>query len=294
MTRKMLDRHPLSALSGDYTPEEFLALQDSIASDGVQEKVQIFEGMILDGWNRYSIAAGLGMDCPTEEFAGTLEEAKAFVLRKHTRRNWTPSQRAACVAAIRSWLPGGRPKSAPPENPAPGAEFSTEQLAAEARVSPRTMERAKTVARKAVPQVQKAVIDGDVSLKKAEKIAALPKKDQEEALKRPAWRPVPPVPRPVVGATMDAFAEMKEKQAILAEEVDRLTDRLAVACMEATDEERRLAAETLAELRATVKRQEAEIRALTSSRDTYMTECSELRKQCATYRNQLTRSRQTA
>lgn len=302
---KMLERHPLSALCLDMTPDEFIALQDSIGNEGVQDPIQLFQGKVLDGWHRYSAATGLGMPCPTEQFQGTLEEAKAFVLRKHTRRNWTKEQRALVFASVYAFRAPGRPE----KNTALGADLppTNAEKATVADVSQRTMERATVVARKAIPKVIDAVNSGEIGLKDAEQIAQLPKREQPkatEAVKKEraakkeqpkpekgAWRPVGATPRPVVGATIEAMDEMKEKQAVLSEEVDRLSDRLAVAAMSATDEERTLAAETIAGLRATVKRQEVEIRALTASRDSYMTECTELRRQCEKYRNQLTRQR---
>ena len=75
--------------------------------------------------------------------------------------------------------------------------------------------------------------------------------------------------------------------AILSEENDRLNDRLAVAAMDATDEERGAAVETISELRAQVKTLEAELHAVRASRDNLMTENNEMKRQIAGQRRQL-------
>lgn len=85
----------------------------------------------------------------------------------------------------------------------------------------------------------------------------------------------------------EALAEAKEAISILSEENDRLTDRLAVEAMDASEEEKRQAAETISELRAKVKTLEAELAAVKVSRDTYMRENLQLKKQVAMQRKQL-------
>lgn len=62
--------------------------------------------------------------------------------------------------------------------------------------------------------------------------------------------------------------ELADANVELAEENTLLKDRLAVAAFEATPEERVQLSETMEQLRATIKTQEAEIVALKSSRDT--------------------------
>jgi ParB-like chromosome segregation protein Spo0J len=75
-------------------------------------------------------------------------------------------------------------------------------------------------------------------------------------------------------------------QEVVAEN-EQLKDRLAVAAMDATDEEKELAKETIDELRAIVKNLNVELEAVKKSRDQYQRECTELRKQCKMYQNQL-------
>jgi hypothetical protein len=72
----------------------------------------------------------------------------------------------------------------------------------------------------------------------------------------------------------------------LAEEVTALKDRLAVKALDATDEEKGQYIETVAELRATIKAQEAEIAALKSSRDQLLTKNTDMLKQLAYWKKQ--------
>lgn len=70
----------------------------------------------------------------------------------------------------------------------------------------------------------------------------------------------------------------------LAEEVDELRDRVAVAAMEATDEEKLLAQTTIAELRGRVRTLEAELDAARSMRDSLLVENGEMKRQIAHWR----------
>lgn len=88
----------------------------------------------------------------------------------------------------------------------------------------------------------------------------------------------------------DVAIELEDTQkavSILSEENERLTDRLAVEAMNASEEEKTLAKETIETLRAKVKTLTAELDAVKASRDSFMRECNELKKQCAAQRRQL-------
>jgi len=72
----------------------------------------------------------------------------------------------------------------------------------------------------------------------------------------------------------------------LTAEVEQLRDRLAVEAMDATEEEKTLASETISELRAKVKALTAELDAVKASRDSYMREAAEAKKQAVYWRKQ--------
>lgn len=82
--------------------------------------------------------------------------------------------------------------------------------------------------------------------------------------------------------TQEEFDQIAERDA-LAEQLDairQLKDRLAIAAFDASSEEKEMAATTIAELRKENKMLRIELNAVKSSRDTLMTQNSELRRQC--------------
>ena len=95
---------------------------------------------------------------------------------------------------------------------------------------------------------------------------------------------------PEYDPTEDNAKEQEDLVLALADEVDRLTVRLALDANGATEEEKAHAVEVLDR----IKSLEIENRALISSRDSYMRECAELKRQCATYRRQLDKLRKAA
>ena len=80
--------------------------------------------------------------------------------------------------------------------------------------------------------------------------------------------------------------EMATEMQSIAEENEVLKARVAVAAMDATDDEKQAAQTLITELQATIKAQDAEIRALKSSRDGFQNKCAEMMKQLAWYKKQ--------
>lgn len=101
---------------------------------------------------------------------------------------------------------------------------------------------------------------------------------------------LPPAPAPERGQTLppddDQLAEAQHAINDLAAENEELRDRLAVEAMDASEDEKTMAAQTIAELRARVKTLEAENAALKVSRDTYQREASEAKKDAIYWRKQ--------
>jgi hypothetical protein len=101
---------------------------------------------------------------------------------------------------------------------------------------------------------------------------------------QPKEAPSEPKQQPV--QTTD-YTQEDEALKYLTDENQRLTDRLAVAAMDATEEERTLADELIAELREQVKMLELELESVKRSRDIFQSECNELKKQCLSQQRQL-------
>jgi hypothetical protein len=106
---------------------------------------------------------------------------------------------------------------------------------------------------------------------------------ESDSTAKPAKRELP---KPQEPAADEQLAEAQHTITDLADENAKLQDRLAVSVMDATEEEKTQAAETIRDLRALVKTLEAENAALKVSRDTYQREASEAKKSAIYWRKQ--------
>lgn len=158
---------------------------------------------------------------------------------------------------------------------------------------------------KHAPKLADAGISKDLS-SRAQKLAAVPESEFEAEVG--AWRERVSIEGARVSARLEAAGEREQKKkrqlhqpeaapsaedeatearhAIeeLAAENERLSDRLAVEAMDASEEEKTAASQTIAELRERVRVLEIEVSALKASRDTYMRESSEKQKQISYWR----------
>jgi hypothetical protein len=85
----------------------------------------------------------------------------------------------------------------------------------------------------------------------------------------------------------DKFTELLVTQKELEEENTKLLDQLALKVMDVTPEQKKMAEKTIEELRADNKRLEQELESMTVSRNSYMRENAEMKKQLNWYKKQL-------
>lgn len=278
------EQHPLSAAFPAMSADDYQTLKDSINEIGVQNPITLFEGMVIDGWHRYSAANELGMECPVVVL-GDVDPRDFVLAQNRARRHVTQAQLAMATTAVYAWKPVGNPAFSQSGTECPIAK-SNAQLAEAAGVSEKTIKQAKAVQTKAAPEVVEAVKRGEIGLPKAAAIAKLPKEEQAAAIHNPAPKAVPEAPpAPANHELEEAVSTINE----LAAENDQLRDRVAVAAMSGTDEERAMAAETIAELRDQIKTLEAEIDAVRTSRDTFQRQNAELMKQVRLQQKQIKR-----
>ncbi len=81
-------------------PDDYARLIDDIRQNGFDTKqpVTIYQGEVLDGWNRQRACDELGINPSYTTFSGTDTDAIAFVMRTNKRRNLNSGQ-WACIAA---------------------------------------------------------------------------------------------------------------------------------------------------------------------------------------------------
>lgn len=279
----MYQQHPLSAAFPAIGADDFQALKDSIENIGVQNPITLFEGLVIDGWHRYTAANDLGMDCPSKELDAWIDPRDFVLAQNKARRHVTQAQLAMATTAVYAWRAVGSNQHAnrvgtecPPK--------SNAELADAAGVSEKTIKQAKAVQTKAAPEVVEAVKRGEIGLPKAAAIAKMPKEEQAAAIHKPTPKAAPEAPpAPANHELEEAISTIND----LAAENDQLRDRVAVAAMSGTDEERAMAAETIAELRDQIKTIEAELDAVRTSRDTFQRQNAELMKQVRLQQKQI-------
>lgn len=74
--------------------EDYNRLRDDICDNGYDSKqpIIIYEGQVLDGWNRWCACAELKINPPTCQFDGDESEAIGLVMRTNKRRNLNSGQ----------------------------------------------------------------------------------------------------------------------------------------------------------------------------------------------------------
>jgi ParB-like chromosome segregation protein Spo0J len=181
-----LKQHPLSAAFPALDETAFRALKADIELNGVRERIVTDEEMILDGWHRYRACQELNIVPPINAFEG--EDPIAYVISKNLhRRHLDPSQRSLAWVRLTAWQEKAGRKSRSLEKAKEFcnfAELSIDATAKLAQVGTRTISHARA-ATKALPEVQDAVMRGELSVSQAAELALLSPESQKAALTAP-------------------------------------------------------------------------------------------------------------
>lgn len=171
-THAFADAFPL--LEGD----AWQRFVDDVKTNGLQDKkIHTYRGEILDGRNRGRAAELLDLKVTFVPYDG--DDPIGFVMsRNFHRRQLNESQRAMVASKLATLKPGRQKKG-----PRSGA-LSLDEAAAAANVGRGTVEAAKVVRDRGVPELAAAVERGDITLAAAVKLAELELTDQPAALKR--------------------------------------------------------------------------------------------------------------
>jgi ParB-like chromosome segregation protein Spo0J len=137
--------HPIANLFPLMDGELLNALVVDIRANGLREPIVEFEGLILDGRNRYEACRRANCEPRLEPFEG--DDPLAFVLSKNLhRRHLNESQRAIIMARIATLGRGGD-RSNPPRG------VLQPDAAKALQVGVRTGQRAKVVLERGVPEL---------------------------------------------------------------------------------------------------------------------------------------------
>jgi ParB-like chromosome segregation protein Spo0J len=191
----LLEVHPLADLFPAMTREQYEALRDDIAANGVQEPIWLYQGRIIDGKHRQRACIELGIDPPRRKYTG--KDPLAFVVARNLRRrHLTESQRAMVAASIANMRQGERTDlldMKPSANLPKVEKVSQQQAAGLLNVSERSLRNARKVRELGSPSLAEAVERGELAVSAAASIAqAVPQDVQsrivEEGLGKEAAR----------------------------------------------------------------------------------------------------------
>lgn len=162
--------HPLSNIFPLLEGDGFMKLVEDIRSNGLREPVELYDGRIIDGRNRYRACIAAQVPVRYSEFRG--KDAFAFVVSRNLhRRHLSAEERLDIGERIVKW--GAIPVSA---------------VAKEMKVSQNALEMRVRIAKKGDPTLVAAVRKGDVNLKTGSRLVHLSKEDQKafvESKQRP-------------------------------------------------------------------------------------------------------------
>jgi hypothetical protein len=175
------EQHPIGKLFPLFSAEELSKLAKDITKQGLLHPIAIYQGKILEGWNRYRALQDLDIieESHFTTFEGTEEEAIAYVVGQNMlRRHLTDNQRkqiAGDLLAMEEAKKAGRPSkyhNIQKEKLSAGAdEFiskdeQAEKLAEQFHVTKEGVESAAKL-RKHAPEVADAIKAGEGTVRKA-------------------------------------------------------------------------------------------------------------------------------
>lgn len=206
-----LEIHPLALLFPPMGCDEMIALVEDIRQSGLRDDIVLYEGMVLDGRNRYEACRQAGVEPRFVDWDGEGTALDYVVSKNLNRRHLDESQRGYVAARIAELSGTSRKKSAKSEPVFDASEelddtcdkgsieplaengaespiseasepITTEQAAALLNVSKATTKRARKVIREGGKKLNEAVQSGEVSVADAAAIADRPEAVQEEAV----------------------------------------------------------------------------------------------------------------
>ncbi len=184
---KDLQFHEAANIFPMMTDEEANSLLDDIRERGQQYAIELYDGKILDGRNRYLACLKLGIECDTTDVTADVDDPVKHVLSANLhRRHLTASQKAMIgdkarelfdkrakdrqAAAIKIRDEKGRAKSSPGKDTISG-QTARDEAGKAVGVSGSLIDRARTVREKGTPELAKAVEEGRMSVSNAAKLA---------------------------------------------------------------------------------------------------------------------------
>lgn len=165
--------------------EERDQLEAALLEDGIRTPLVLWGDVLVDGHNRYEIAQahGLSFEVERREFADRDAVLDWMDREQIGRRNVTPDQLRMLIGRLYNRRKQQGVRNDLTSRQDDGKLHAAEEVARESGVSPRTVERAGADAAAidaAEPVVGAAVMRGDLPVRDATALAALPREEQAE------------------------------------------------------------------------------------------------------------------
>ena len=155
------------------TPDEFQQLEENCVREGIRDSLITWNGILVDGHNRYKIAIKHGLRWSEKEmdFTDRDEVVRWIILNQFGRRNLSAYDRSVLALKLKPMIAkkaeqnlhqGNEPlqKSVNPVN-------TQKELAKVACVSHDTIHKVEVIEKKATPEVKQQIHDGKKSINSA-------------------------------------------------------------------------------------------------------------------------------
>lgn len=276
----MLQRHPLSALFAAYDlkGEDLSNLAESIRDHGQQVPVTLYEGQVLDGWNRCEACRLAGIEPVTLDLAPGQDPWEYVKGANMLRRHMSPAERVAVMLKKNQLGIGANNQVIKIDHPSQDDAPSVREIQKDLEVSFGTAQKAKRIAKAQDPALVDALSEKRVSLDEAAKLAKLPEPERRAALEAPKVVPLKPAPKP------EPFENPEELERLRAEN-ESLKDRLAEIAQVLADTQEELetarraldAEDLLVQFDKEIKRAQEQARVVQSRNNGLMNENADLK-----------------
>jgi SepF-like predicted cell division protein (DUF552 family) len=176
--RQMLNvNNEFKSLILPLTADEYAQLEQNLLRDGIREPIVVWENTILDGHNRYELAAkhNLAFNLKHKTFQDN-DAAKEWIIRNQFgRRNLSAYARAQLALKLKQTIyrqakgnqACGQGGVLLPQKPVEAKIDTQKELARIAGVSHDTIHKVEVIEEKAPEQVKSQIIAGDISINQA-------------------------------------------------------------------------------------------------------------------------------
>jgi ParB family chromosome partitioning protein len=188
------------ALIPPLAPEELAQLEANILADGCRDPLVTWQGILIDGHNRFAICSkhGLTFQSVEREFAGR-EAAELWMIGNQMgRRNLENIDKVPLLERKREILAGqakermesGRNQHSPPVNLPEATKETRDAVAAEIGVSGKTYDALRKISNEGTDELKQAVREKKVGASTAADIAQLPAETQREIASLPTRKEI--------------------------------------------------------------------------------------------------------